>query len=75
MRATVVLPLIGALARLALAQTEPNAFEESDFNVTQALLDQGVEPSELPDVSENKRSSGPHCAAAVSCTPTPLHHS
>lgn len=68
MRASVVLALIGYLTGFALAETQTaSSFEDKSFNVTQALLDKGVKPSQLPPpASANQRSSGIRCAAAVS---------
>jgi hypothetical protein len=69
MRASIVLGLLGHLAVGAVAQNGSPAFEAKGFNVTQALLDQGVEPTQLPPpASEAKRSADASCVAAVSCS-------
>lgn len=54
----------GALAACAASQ---NAFEPSDFNVTEALIANGVNVSALPDLAafNEKRSLSSPCTAAV----------
>ena len=67
MRAFTVLGLLGQLAVAAVAQSASPAFEDGDFNVTQALLDQGIDAAKLPTAtSETSRSAGNRCTAAVS---------
>jgi hypothetical protein len=70
MRAAVFLTgVLGSLAGWTLAQAEESPiFEDSAFNITQALLDQGVEPSQLPLGSEERKHSSLRfqCTAAVS---------
>lgn len=57
------LSVLGVLAGAAVAQT----FEPADFNVTEALLDLGVNVTQLPELSDLVERSGNHrCAAAVS---------
>jgi hypothetical protein len=55
---------LGALAASAVAQ---DAFEPSDFNVTEALIANGVNVSALPDLAAltEKRSISSPCTAAV----------
>jgi hypothetical protein len=55
---------LGTLAASAVAQ---EAFEPSDFNVTEALIANGVNVSALPDLaaSTEKRSISSPCIAAV----------
>jgi hypothetical protein len=56
---------LGVLAASALAQ---DVFEPSDFNVTEALIANGVNVSAIPDLASltEKRSLSSPCAAAVS---------
>ena len=56
---------LGALAASVLAQ---DVFEPADFNVTEALVANGVNVSALPDLAAltEKRSLSSPCAAAVS---------
>jgi hypothetical protein len=55
--------LFAALASLVASQ----AFETSDFNVTEALLDQGVNVSALPELAGLvERASNLACNIAVS---------
>ena len=58
------LAISGALAGNAVAQ---DAFEPTDFNVTEALLANGVNVSALPDLAAlaEKRSLSSPCSAAV----------
>ncbi|RYP18458.1 hypothetical protein DL765_003912 [Monosporascus sp. GIB2] len=61
MIAPVFFSLVGALAGFATAQ----AIEPADFNVAEALLDLGVNVTELPDLSQSaERSSDFACKAA-----------
>lgn len=63
MRFSSVLSLV-ALASSAFAQ---DAFEASDFNVTEALVANGVDVSALPELANltTKRSLFSPCAVAV----------
>lgn len=55
--------LFAALASFVVSQI----FEAPDFNVTEALLDQGVNVSALPELAGLvERSSNPGCNVAVS---------
>jgi len=57
--------LFGSLSAATIAQ---DVIEPADFNVTQALLENGVDPSDLPDVTAlTKRSLFSGCSLAVSC--------
>jgi hypothetical protein len=58
----IVVPLITALAARVAAQS----FEPSEFNVTAALQNLGVDVSELPTPSLAERSLSLPCALAVS---------
>lgn len=72
--------LIRFVAGLALGLTgaalaaPTGAFESSDFNVTDALLDQGIDISEIPALADfnetaavQRRATGSSCSIAVSC--------
>lgn len=54
---------VAALFSLVVGALAQNVFEPENFNITQALLDNGVSISALPNIA---RSS--NCAAAVSLT-------
>jgi hypothetical protein len=55
------------LAALAAGVVSQSTFEPADFNITEALLDNGVNVSALPDLSSLvDRSSTSGCSAAVS---------
>jgi hypothetical protein len=55
---------LGALTATALA----NSFEPSDFNVTEALVDNGVNISAIPGLAGLvERSSLNGCSIAVGC--------
>ena len=60
---------LAAFAGVALSQD----FEPADFNITEALFDQGVNVSALPELADlSQRSSTAGCAIAVcqcSCIP------
>jgi hypothetical protein len=62
---TSLIASIGAFAVSAIAQ---DVFEPSDFNVTEALVANGVNVSALPDLAAltEKRSLSRPCATAVS---------
>jgi hypothetical protein len=67
MRVSFLLPS-GTLVASALAQ---GTFEPTDFNVTQALLDKGVNVASIPQLKGLvERSSSNECSIAVS---TPGH--
>ncbi|KAF4462944.1 FAD binding domain-containing [Fusarium albosuccineum] len=51
------------VAASASAATDP-LLETSDFNVTEALLDHGVDVSEIPALADDKKRSDNGCAAA-----------
>jgi len=55
---------LGALAASVIAQ---HAFEPTDFNITEALLGNGVDVSALPELAglTEKRSLFSPCAVAV----------
>jgi hypothetical protein len=55
------------LAALVAGAASQSTFEPSDFNITEALLDNGVNVSALPDLAPlAERSSTSGCSAAVS---------
>jgi hypothetical protein len=59
---------IGALTAGALAQSGANTFEKADFNITEALIGNGVNVSAIPELSglvERTLDLSP-CAIAVS---------
>jgi hypothetical protein len=59
----LVLSLLGAFSGAAVAQT----FESPDFNVTEGLLDLGIDITELPELTEFvERSAISSCAPVVS---------
>jgi hypothetical protein len=59
-----------ALGMVALVSAQDSTFEPPDFNVTDALLDQGVNISALPELeSLTTRSSTAGCSIAVSSPP------
>ena len=63
----VLLSVLGSVVGTAVAQT----FEPVDFNVTEGLLDLGVDVTQLPELSDLvERSANSHCAAAVSLSTT-----
>jgi hypothetical protein len=67
MRVSLLVPS-GTLVAGALAQS---MFEPTNFNVTQALLDKGVDVSSIPQLKGLvERSSSSECSIAVS---TPGH--
>lgn len=58
---------IGATVAGALAQSEASVFEVADFNITEALIDNGVDVSAIPELSglvERTLDLSP-CAIAV----------
>jgi hypothetical protein len=58
---------IGALTAGALAQSNANTFEKADFNITEALISNGVDVSAIPELSglvERTLDLSP-CAIAV----------
>ena len=58
---------IGALTAGALAQSNANTFEKADFNITEALIGNGVDVSAIPELSglvERTLDLSP-CAIAV----------
>ena len=56
-----------ALAVLMASCVAQDAFESADFNVTEALLEQGVNVSALPELAGLvERSSDLACSVAVS---------
>lgn len=58
--------LLGFFPSLLLAQ---QTFESPDFNVTAALLDNGVKVSVVPSIADlSKRTSSGSCLVAVSLT-------
>jgi hypothetical protein len=59
--------LLASFGALAVSATAQDAFEPSDFNVTEALIANGVNVSALPDLAAlaEKRSLSSPCAAAV----------
>jgi hypothetical protein len=60
----LALSLLGALSGAAVAQT---SFESPDFNVTEGLLDLGIDITELPELTEFvERSAISSCAPVVS---------
>lgn len=71
----VLLSVLGSVVGTAVAQT----FEPVDFNVTEGLLDLGIDVTQLPELSDLvERSTNSHCAAAVSLIPphfirSPMH--
>jgi hypothetical protein len=64
-----VIPVsIGALTAGALAQSNASTFENADFNITEALIANGVDVSAIPELSglvERTLDLSP-CAIAVS---------
>ena len=59
--------LLAALALAVNAQSNvTDAIEPSDFNVTQALFDAGIDVTELPAGELVERSSTAACSIAVS---------
>lgn len=59
---------IGAVAAGAFAQSDTNIFEAPEFNITEALIDNGIDVSSLPELSglvERTLDLSP-CAIAVS---------
>lgn len=59
---------IGTFVAAAVAQTSTDVFEAADFNITEALINNGVEVSALPELSglvERTLDLSP-CAIAVS---------
>lgn len=61
---------IGALTAGVFAQSSIGTFEEADFNITEALIGNGVDVSAIPELSglvERTLDFSP-CAIAVSCT-------
>jgi hypothetical protein len=58
---------LGAIATGVLGQTGAAVFEDSDFNVTEALLDIGFNVSAIPELADlSERSSLKACSIAVS---------
>ena len=58
--------LLGFFPSVLLAQ---QTFESPDFDVTAALLDNGVNVSDIPDPADlSKRTSSGSCSVAVSVT-------
>lgn len=67
MRTSVVLGFLSHLALRVIGQSTSPVFEDKEFNVTQALLDQGIDAADLPsETVQTRRSSDARCAAAVS---------
>lgn len=63
------LPISAAIAALVTICIAQEPFESPDFNVTAALLEQGVNVSALPDLASLvERSSDSACSIAVSDT-------
>lgn len=61
---------IGALAASTFAQANTGAFEPADFNITDALIDNGVNVSAIPELSglvQRTLDLSP-CSIAVGCT-------
>lgn len=59
----VLLSILGSVVGTAVAQT----FEPVDFNVTEGLLDLGVNVTQLPELNDLvERSASSYCPAAVS---------
>jgi hypothetical protein len=59
---------IGAFTAGAFAQSSANTFEKADFNITEALIGNGVDVSAIPELSglvERTLDLSP-CAIAVS---------
>ncbi|KAM5352946.1 hypothetical protein ACJ41O_005668 [Fusarium nematophilum] len=56
---------LGFVAATASAATNP-VLETKDFNVTDALLDHGVDVSEIPALADDAKRSDQDCAAACS---------
>lgn len=58
-----------ALGFLASVSAQDSVFEPADFNVTEALIDQGINVTALPGLdSLGTRSSTAGCSIAVSIT-------
>lgn len=56
-----------ALAGFVVSAASQSTFEPADFNITEALLDNGVNVSALPDLAPLvDRASTSGCSAAVS---------
>jgi hypothetical protein len=58
---------ISAIAALTASSVAQDLFETPDFNVTEALVEQGVNVSTLPELAGlSQRSSDLACSIAVS---------
>ena len=58
---------VAPLAALLAVVAGQSTFEAADFNITEALLDNGVNVSALPDLAPLvDRASTSECSAAVS---------
>jgi hypothetical protein len=70
MRVTPALS-IGALTAGALAQSNADTFEKADFNITEALIGNGVNVSAIPELSGlvHRTLDLSPCAIAVSHFP------
>lgn len=65
---------LSALVARGLAQNSDSTFETPDFNVTEALVDAGVNVTDIPELAGlSQRSSLGACKIAVSCIDAPYH--
>jgi hypothetical protein len=72
MKATSFLRL-GALVAAVSAQTDTDVFEPADFNVTDALIANGVNVSAIPELANlTERTLLSGCSIAVSLRCVPL---
>ena len=68
-----IMKTFAASSVLIAGALSQSTFESTDFNVTQALLDNGVSVSALPELAPfTERSLSSGCSAAVSPSPIPI---